>query len=93
MQALFKGTVVAQSDDVVVVDGEHYFPRASVNMGLLLSSNHRSRHSQYGDETWYSLLVNGEMLAEAAWTYAKPTEAAEALADRIAFKRGVELKP
>jgi uncharacterized protein (DUF427 family) len=93
MQALFKGTVVAQSDDVVVVDGEHYFPRASVNMNLLLSSNHRSRHSQYGDETWYSLLVNGEMLAEAAWTYAKPTEAAEALADRIAFKRGVELKP
>ncbi len=91
MKATFQGATVAQSDDVVVVDGEHYFPKASVNMALLLSSNHRSRHAQYGDETWYSLLVNGEMLPEAAWTYAKPSEASEPLRDRIAFTRGVQL--
>ncbi len=93
MQAIYQGAVIAQSDDVVVMDGEHYFPRASVNMSLLLSSNHRSRHAQYGDETWYSLLVNGDMLNDAAWTYVNPSEAGEDLRDRIAFKRGVRLVP
>ncbi len=93
MKAIFKGTVIADSTDVLVIDGEHFFPRASVDSTVLLSSNHRSRHAQYGNETWFSLLVNGEMLPEAAWAYLDPSEAGEALRDRIAFTRGVKLVP
>ncbi len=92
MQALFQNKIVAESDDVLVIDGEHYFPRASIDASLLLRSNHRSRHAQYGEESWYSLLVNGEMLPEAAWAYLQPTEASEPLRDRIAFTRGVKLQ-
>jgi uncharacterized protein (DUF427 family) len=92
MQALYQSKVIADSNDVVTVDGDHYFPRASVDARLLLSSNHRSRHGQYGDETWYSLLVDGNMLPEAAWAYLNPMEAGEALRDRIAFTRGVSLR-
>ncbi len=91
MQAVYRSKIVADSTDVLVVDGEHYFPRASVDASVLMSSNHRSRHAQYGNETWYSLLVNGDMLSEAAWAYLDPGEAGEELRDRIAFTRGVTL--
>ncbi len=92
MQAIFKNKVIADSADVLAVDGEHFFPRASVDKNALMSSNHRSRHAQYGEETWYSLLVDGDMLHEAAWAYLDPLEAGEAMKDRIAFTRGVTLR-
>jgi uncharacterized protein (DUF427 family) len=93
MQALFRNAVVADSSDIVTLDGEHFFPRTSVNASMLLSSNHRSRHARYGNETWYSLLVDGEMLPEAAWAYLDPSEAGETLRDRVAFTRGVRIVP
>jgi uncharacterized protein (DUF427 family) len=90
MKAVWNGAVIAQSDDTVVVDGEHYFPESAVNRQYLGLSNHRSS-SWKGQARYHSLLVNGELLADAAWTYAEPTEAAAALAGRIAFGKGVQV--
>jgi uncharacterized protein (DUF427 family) len=90
MKAIWNGTVVADSDDTVVLDGEHYFPADSVKREYLLSSNHRSS-SWKGQAIYHSLLVNGDLHPEAAWSYAEPTEAAASIKGRIAFGKGVEI--
>jgi uncharacterized protein (DUF427 family) len=88
MKAIWNGTVVADSDDTVVLDGEHYFPSESVRREYLVSSNHRSS-SWKGQAVYWSLLVNGDLHPEAAWSYAEPSEAAAAIKGRVAFGKGV----
>ena len=90
MKAVWNGAVIAESDDTVVVDGEHYFPEASLNRQYLTFSNHRTS-SWKGQARYHSLLVNGQMLADAAWYYPEPTEAAARLAGRVAFGKGVQV--
>lgn len=89
MKAIFNGVVVAESQDTVVMDGNHYFPLASVKRELLTFSNHRSR-SSYGEEQWQSLFVNGDLLPDALWGYPDPT--LDVLRDRVAFVRAVKLE-
>ncbi len=90
MKAIWNGAVIAESDDTVVVDGEHYFPDAAVNRQYLTFSNHRSA-SWKGQARYHSLLVNGELLPDAAWYYPEPAEAAAPLAGRVAFGKGVQV--
>ncbi|MBH9576470.1 DUF427 domain-containing protein [Inhella proteolytica] len=88
MKAIWNGVVLAESDDTLVLDGNHYFPAASLKREFTTFSNHRSR-SAYGEEQWLSLFVNGDLLPDAVWSY--PAPSLEALKDRIAFVRGVSL--
>lgn len=90
MKATYRGVVIADSDDTVVVDGEHYFPESAVDSRYLTFSNHRSS-SWKGQARYHSLLVDGELLPDAAWTYPEPTEGAAQLAGRIAFGKGVRV--
>lgn len=90
MKATWNGVVIAQSDDTVVVDGEHYFPESSVRREYLSFSNHRS-NSPRGQAHYQSLLVAGEMLADAVWFYPEPSEAVRELKGRVAFGRGVKV--
>jgi uncharacterized protein (DUF427 family) len=90
IKAVWNGTVIAASDDTVVVDGEHYFPEASLDRQYLTFSNHRSS-SWKGQARYYSLLVKGEMLSDAAWYYPEPSEGAAQLAGRVAFGKGVQV--
>lgn len=89
MKAIYKGVVVAESDDTLVLDGEHYFPLSSVKREFLSFSNHRAR-SAYGEEHWQSLFVDGDMLPNAVWGYPEPS--LEALRDRVAFVQAVRLE-
>ena len=90
MKATWNGVVIADSDDTVVRDGEHYFPADSVKREYLVSSNHRSS-TWKGQAVFHSLLVNGDLHPEAAWSYPEPTEAAAAIKGRIAFGKGVQV--
>jgi uncharacterized protein (DUF427 family) len=90
MKATWNGVVVAESDDTVVLDGEHYFPAESVKREYLVSSNHRSS-TWKGQAVFHSLLVNGDLHPEAAWSYPEPAEAAAAIKGRIAFGKGVQI--
>ena len=90
MKAIWNGTVVAESDDTVVFDGEHYFPADAVKRQFLLSSNTRTMSSR-GQASYYTLFVDGDAHPDAAWTYADPKEAAVALKGRIAFGKGVSV--
>lgn len=89
MKAVWKGTVIAESDDTVIVEGNHYFPSTSVNPTLLEPSTHTSVCPWKGTAHYYSLLVDGERNANAVWFYPEPKEAARQIKDRVAFWKGV----
>ena len=90
VKAVWNGVTIAESDDIVVVDGDHYFPEASVRREYLTFSNHRSS-SWKGQAQYQSLLVNGELNPDAVWFYPEPSEAAAQLKGRIAFWKGVKV--
>jgi uncharacterized protein (DUF427 family) len=91
MRAIWNGAVVAESDDTVIVEGEHYFPESSLKREYTTFSNHRSS-SEKGQAHYYSLLVNGEMNPNAVWYYPEPSETAAQVKGRVAFGRGVKVE-
>jgi uncharacterized protein (DUF427 family) len=91
MKAIWNGAVIAESSDTVVVEGNHYFPLASVNAALLEPSSHTSVCPWKGTANYYSLKVDGEYNADAAWYYAEPKEAAREITGRVAFWKGVNV--
>ena len=91
MKAMWNGEVIAESDDTVVVEGNHYFPRESVRDDVLVESATTSVCGWKGTANYYSLLVDGETNPDAVWTYRDPKEAAAEIRDRLAFWKGVEV--
>jgi uncharacterized protein (DUF427 family) len=91
MKAIWNGVTLAESDDTVVVEGNHYFPEASLNKAYTTFSNHRTGCAWKGQAHYYSLLVNGEMNPDAVWYYPEPTEAAREIKGRVAFWKGVQV--
>jgi uncharacterized protein (DUF427 family) len=89
--ATWNGTVLASSDDTVVVEGNHYFPRESVVEGVLVDSSRTSVCSWKGTASYFSVLVDGQLNEDAAWYYPEPQDAAAQIKDRIAFWKGVEV--
>ena len=89
MKAVWNGTVIADSDDTVVVEGNHYFPADSVRSGVLRASETHTACPWKGVASYYSLEVDGAVNADAAWFYPRPKAEASMVADRVAFWRGV----
>ena len=92
MKAIWNGAVIAQSDDLVVLEGNQYFPESSLNRDYVTFSNHKTSCPWKGQASYYSLIVNGEMNADAAWYYADPKPEAEAIKGRVAFWKGVKIE-
>ena len=92
MKATWNGAVIAQSDDIVTVEGNHYFPLASLDPRYVTFSNHKTTCAWKGQASYYSLLVEGELNPEAAWYYADPKPEAESLRGRVAFWKGVKVE-
>ena len=93
MQAVWNGTVIAESDDTVVVESNHYFPRSSVRDDLVSVSDRTSVCPWKGTASYLSLEVGGETNRDAAWYYPQPKEKAESIRDRVAFWKGVTVGP
>jgi uncharacterized protein (DUF427 family) len=91
MKAIWNKTVIAESDDTVVVEGNHYFPVESVNEELLVSSDTTSVCPWKGTANYYSIVAGGATNKDSAWYYAEPKEAANQIAGRIAFWKGVQV--
>jgi uncharacterized protein (DUF427 family) len=89
--ATWNGTVLAESDDTVVVEGNHYFPRASVRDDVLRDSSTTSVCPWKGTASYYTLEVDGQSNPDAAWYYPQPKEAAAEIEGRVAFWKGVEV--
>ncbi len=92
MQAIWNGAVIAESDDTVVVENNHYFPLESVRQDVLRPSEYETVCPWKGTASYYSLEVDGKMNHDAAWYYPQPKEAASEIQGRLAFWRGVEVR-
>ena len=92
MKATWNGAVVAESDDTVLVEGNHYFPESALNRSFVTFSNHRTTCPWKGEAKYLSLLVNGELNADAAWYYPDPKPEAENIRGRVAFWKGVKVE-
>ena len=93
MKAIWKDKVIAQSDDLVVLEGNQYFPESSLNRDYVTFSNHKTSCPWKGQASYYSLIVDGELNTDAAWYYADPKPEAELVKDRVAFWKGVKIEP
>ncbi len=91
VQASWNGQVIAESDETVIVEGNHYFPRSSVREDVLAPSDMTSVCPWKGTASYYSLNVDGKQNPDAAWYYPDPKEAAGNITDHLAFWRGVEV--
>lgn len=92
MKAIWNGTVIAESDATVVVEGNHYFPPASLNRDALEDSDHTTVCPWKGTAGYYNVVVDGETNANAAWTYSSPKDAAAEIKDHVAFWKGVTVE-
>lgn len=91
MRATWNGTVIAESDRTVVVEGNHYFPPESVSWGLLEASGTRSHCPWKGQAHYWSLDGAGNLERDIAWAYPDPSAAARQIAGHLAFGRGVQV--
>jgi uncharacterized protein (DUF427 family) len=89
MRAIWNDMVVAESDDTVVVEGNHYFPPESLRPALFEPSSTRTTCSWKGVASYYTLVVDGRRNVDAAWYYPDPKPAAAEIAGRVAFWKGV----
>ena len=91
MKAIWNSVTLAESDETIVVEGNHYFPPESVNTAYLTSSETHTSCPWKGRADYYSIVVDGATNPDAAWFYPEPKAAAENITGRIAFWRGVQV--
>lgn len=91
MKAIWSGAVLAESEETVVVDGNHYFPAASLNAGLFQDSDTQTTCGWKGVASYKSVVVEGAVNKDAAWYYPEPLPKAENIRGHYAFWRGVEV--
>jgi len=91
MKAIWNDKVVAESEDTVVVEGNHYFPEASLRREYFESSDQKSICPWKGEASYYDLQVDGRRNPGAAWYYPTPKPAAKEITGRVAFWKGVEI--
>lgn len=93
MKAVWNGNVIAESDDTVVVEGNHYFPRGALKPEHFSESATTSTCGWKGEAAYLNVVAGGEVNKDAAWHYDEPKAAAENIAGRVAFWRGVTVQP
>jgi len=89
--ARWQGTIIAESDETTVVEGNHYFPLSSVRTEHLRPSDTTTLCPWKGTAGYYTLHVDGQTNPDAVWFYADPKPEAAHVRDRVAFWRGVEI--
>ena len=88
-KATWNGAVLTQSGDTIVVEGNHYFPRQALDESLFRPGSQQSQCPWKGTASYYSLAVNGEENADAAWYYPETKHAAKDFENYVAFWKGV----
>jgi uncharacterized protein (DUF427 family) len=91
MKAIWKDKVIAESDDTVVVEGNHYFPIDAADRALLRESDSHTVCPWKGTASYYDVVVGDDVNRDAAWYYPEPKDAAKEILGRIAFWHGVRV--
>lgn len=92
MRAIWHDTTLAESDDTVVVEGNHYFPPDAVKREYFRPSDTHTTCPWKGEASYYDIVVDGEVNKDAAWYYPEPKDAARQIKDRVAFWKGVKVE-
>ncbi|TFV87374.1 DUF427 domain-containing protein [Blastococcus sp. CT_GayMR16] len=90
--ATWNGVVIAESDDIVTVEGNAYFPREAVREDVLRPSDHHTVCPWKGTASYFDLEVEGQVNKDAVWFYPTPKDAAKEIQGRVAFWRGVQVR-
>ncbi|MCB0628371.1 MAG: DUF427 domain-containing protein [Saprospiraceae bacterium] len=90
-KAIWNGQVIAESDDLVNVEENYYFPLSAVRVEYLVNSDTHTICPWKGTASYYNLEVDGAVNSNAVWYYPDPKPAAASIKDRVAFWRGVEV--
>ena len=91
-KATWNNTVLAESDETVVVEGNHYFPPDSLNREYFQESDTHTTCPWKGVASYYHITVGDNVNRDAAWTYPEPKAAASEIADHVAFWKGVQVQ-
>ncbi len=91
-KATWNGRVIAESDNTVVVEGNHYFPKESLNSEFFQDSDQTSRCFWKGTANYFDVVVDGKTNGDAAWFYKEPSVAASKIKDHVAFWKGVQVE-
>jgi uncharacterized protein (DUF427 family) len=91
-RATWNGTVLAESDRTVEVEGNQYFPIEAVRREFLRDSSTHTTCPWKGVASYYDVVVDGQVNQDAAWYYPTPKEAARQIAGHVAFWRGVRVE-
>jgi uncharacterized protein (DUF427 family) len=92
MKATWNGATIAESENTVVVEGNHYFPPESVNKKYFQPSNKHTTCPWKGEASYQNVVVDGQVNKDAAWFYPEPKPAAAEIKDHVAFWRGVNVE-
>ncbi len=93
MRAVLDGKVIAQSDDTVVVEGNHYFPPDSVDAEVLRPAELTTVCPWKGTASYYDVVVGDTVVANAAWYYPEPKDGAVEIKDHVAFYPSISIEP
>ena len=91
-RAVWNGTVIAESDDTVIVEGNHYFPREAIRWAHFEKNDHHTVCPWKGVASYYDVVVGGERNPSAAWFYPETSDAAREIENYVAFWKGVQVK-
>lgn len=92
MRAIWRGAVLAESDDTVVVEGNHYFPEEALRREHFRPSATHTTCGWKGVASYFDVVVGDDVNRDAAWYYPEPKEAAASIRGRVAFWRGVTVE-
>ena len=91
MKAIWNGQVLAESDDTVIIEGNHYFPTESINKQFFQESDTNTICPWKGTASYLDVNIDGKINSDAAWYYPDPSKLTKGMEGRIAFGRGVEV--
>ncbi len=92
MRAVWNGAILAESNQTIVVEGNHYFPHDSIEKGYFQPSDTHTVCPWKGTASYYNIIVNGDVIKDAAWYYPSTKEAAKSIENYVAFWRGVKVE-
>ena len=91
MKAIWNNTIIAESNDTVIVENNHYFPISSLRREYVIDSDYQTTCPWKGLASYYSVVVDGQINENAVWYYPQPKAGAEAVTNRVAFWKGVQI--
>lgn len=91
MKATWNGETIAESENTVVVEGNHYFPADSINKEFFQPTETHTVCGWKGTANYYNVVVNGETNQDAAWYYPETKPEAENIEGYVAFWKGVQV--